>query len=1709
MAIEFARVLVHSRSKGHSAVSAAAYRSGQTLFDERKGISVGHHGRHDVAHSEIILPDGASEVFNDRNFLWNEVERAEKRIDAQLCKDYVIALPRELSDTQRLDLARKFAYDQFVSKGIPVDLNIHDKEDGNPHAHILTTTRRLEGDRFSSKKARDLNPVFSNTTGSKGFVSECDFVNKKWRSYQNDYYKANGIDLEVDANHLVPQRHEGRVVNDKEHYLKEENGLSRQASIGIALYEPIAVLNELSSQKSVFTDRDIDAILDKNTETSEQKDSALRALRSHESFIALGPGDDGRERYTIQETIDKESLLSEYSTNLSRQKDAKKVDLSVVNRIISDYTLTNEQADSLMYLAQHKRISNIVGRAGTGKSYLMRATNEMWSNQGFDVHGMAVSGVAAKSLERDSGIKSNTIASYKMKLSKDNWKLDENSIVVMDEAGMTSLDDMFDIVRHVHNSGASLVLVGDHDQLQPVEKGAPFRAIVERAGFAEMSDIQRQKDLKDREVTKRLAQGDIQQAIDHYDNKGQLTIASNEDSAYELVVSDWLKKLEKTRFSEQLILAHRRDDVSNLNSLARSELIKSNQLNGQSILYRTKQGNIDVSVGDRLLFTKNCKHNDLKNGDFCTVTQVFDGKITVNIDGDEDKPRLIDVSQYNHFTYGYATTVHKSQGATRDNVFVYLSGKLWDRFLTYVAFSRHRHYLGIYTSKEHYQDKDALGFYLSRDGIKDNAIDFAYAFLSRRNFDQDKLVGRFVSKIYGAIDKIKDKYLYLANYAEYASKLEIKTDLSEKKKIRQEAKLVAEYVDTRRDLGKRWTEFSELKAAISDNKDDVYRLYQSDEYKDLIKASNYKCEMAYRISQNFPLYERALHLNLTKQEAVLKDAEKYLQIRKVQSFLDAYQTNNAMGMRAFSSEIMTDVKGWYPTLASETSIRGVDVRKVVESAKHQEVLRQYYVLRHKTKDNVKRDALRDLHAYYKLTQANKARWAYILSNQLTDALPKEQLESYALNSAKMDKMAYGLLDKIEHLEEALNIFSITTEDLLISSRRYEQALLKETVSEYAHKLKSIPKEKLAQQILSDKRFYRFVYEFELDWKQISADRKDFVNKLKLSSLNSSERYAFRHVLKYQDARIESAKAWKAYFEAKDATDYPKEKLAIDLNVCRRLNNKRNALAHEIAREPDLYRSFLTEIKVKPAEFEKHVTAFVKENQPKISKKGQKVVLDNARQQLNGEQFYDKKEGKWRAKAVSQALVDMGESFFEQILGFEGEKTSRNNRHYGQGNAISAAIDGERQGSWHSFSSGEGGGPLQLIMSTSHGLNMSFEEALDYGAKIAGLCPTDEAVYIAPKRKVFKAKSKESKDIQSKIKNARHYYESAKPINGTLGERYLKDARGIIGDITNVRFHPRIKDFKTIKDCDKGIKSYHPGIVFAARNEQGEITGTQTILLNGKTANKVDSNSVGAVKRSRGVIQGSAVLVRKGTSNRVILAEGLETALSLQCADKEANIYVTLGNIKNAVHLSWLANQHKTNDIYFAADYDPHTNHANVKVIQEIAQEFKTKYGIKTHIAQPKIKDGVKCDFNDVLKELGAEGVKKQLSFKEVSIQEPVKVIEENTISQRIDKVFSEPSLEMQMRLDRLKELNALTDKPQITEADKLVKEYESALFSYSKEKEPSKKQAHMNKMNQLSQSACSRPEIIDEIQSKHPNYAKTMLKRAKALGKDKDNDIER
>lgn len=146
MALYHCTVKIISRANGRTSTACAAYRAGDVITDERTGITSDFRRKGGVSYSEINLPENAPDRYKDRSTLWNSVEIFETRKDAQVAREVEISLPKESELKEQVSMVREFVKCSFVDNGMIADWSIHDKGDGNPHAHIMLTTRPLKSD---------------------------------------------------------------------------------------------------------------------------------------------------------------------------------------------------------------------------------------------------------------------------------------------------------------------------------------------------------------------------------------------------------------------------------------------------------------------------------------------------------------------------------------------------------------------------------------------------------------------------------------------------------------------------------------------------------------------------------------------------------------------------------------------------------------------------------------------------------------------------------------------------------------------------------------------------------------------------------------------------------------------------------------------------------------------------------------------------------------------------------------------------------------------------------------------------------------------------------------------------------------------------------------------------------------------------------------------------------------------------------------------------------------------------------------------------------------------------------------------------------------------------------------------------------------------------------------------------------------------------
>lgn len=438
--------------------------------------------------------------------------------------------------------------------------------------------------------------------------------------------------------------------------------------------------------------------------------------------------DTSLERYSTEKQINIEAEMAKAATKMivsqthgiSGRKSVKDVSEG----------LSPQQVAALERVTRADQLSCVVGYAGTGKSMMLGAARQLWEASGYTVHGTALAGIAAEGLEAGSGIRSRTIKSLQNAIDSGSLKLTNKDVIVMDEAGMVASHQMHGIITAAEKAGAKVVLTGDPMQLQAIEAGAAFRAIVDAAGAAHITEVRRQHAEWQRNATVQLATGYTEDALRAYDKAGALRAHEDKADARSGMIQQWAEGLHDPK--SQIMLAATNIEVGKLNGMARTAMREAGLLAGEDTQITAREESMDkpardfqmqIAKGERILFTKNDKALGVKRGTLGTLAGMRGDSLFIQIDG---KRHLTEVklSTYRNIAPGYALTIHKAQGVTVDRAFV-LAGKTMDAHMAYVALSRHRDSVQLhYSYRDDAQNLEGLALRLGRQNIKDTTLDY-------------------------------------------------------------------------------------------------------------------------------------------------------------------------------------------------------------------------------------------------------------------------------------------------------------------------------------------------------------------------------------------------------------------------------------------------------------------------------------------------------------------------------------------------------------------------------------------------------------------------------------------------------------------------------------------------------------------------------------------------------------------------------------------------------------------------------------------------------------------------------------------------------------------------------------------------------------------------------------------------------------------------
>ncbi len=429
----------------------------------------------------------------------------------------------------------------------------------------------------------------------------------------------------------------------------------------------------------------------------EELDRVVTAIVRHPEAVPLvgQPGARGRA-WAAASALATEAAIEHIAQRLTERNGCAVVPAA------ADAIAAKERALSAALTAGQRRVAEqittsgrgldlVVGVAGSGKTAALDVARSAFEAAGYRVLGTAISGQAARTLGEAAGVESRTIASLVWRLEHGSLRLDDRTVLLIDEAGMADDPAMLKLLAAVDVAGAKAVVIGDHRQLGAVGPGGGLEALVNRHGPAVhlLDENIRQRDPAERRALEELRTGSVAAAVEWYRTNERLVTAPSRDEALDAAVDAWFANVRAGR--EAVLMAWRRSDVAALNERAREHFIEAGLVSGPEL---ESPGGRRYAAGDRVVTLTPGERGRFVTSERGTVTAVHRGELTVRFDDSRSQTLGGEELAADHLDHAYAVTVHRMQGATIDRAHVFADGG--GRELAYVAMSRAREASGVY-----------------------------------------------------------------------------------------------------------------------------------------------------------------------------------------------------------------------------------------------------------------------------------------------------------------------------------------------------------------------------------------------------------------------------------------------------------------------------------------------------------------------------------------------------------------------------------------------------------------------------------------------------------------------------------------------------------------------------------------------------------------------------------------------------------------------------------------------------------------------------------------------------------------------------------------------------------------------------------------------------------------------------------------------------
>jgi len=626
------------------------------------------------------------------------LHRASRNGDPQLHTHVLIANETQGPDGKWTRLYHPAIYDHAKTAGYIYEAHLR---------HELT--RRL---------GIEWQPVRNGIAEIKGFSDEWL---RTFSTRRAEILEASGPDASARARQVATlatreAKEKGLApesLRERWHSKAEEIGLDRDAiaatmgkEIELAFQlTPDTLDRQVTAHASHFDRRDaIQAVADllPNGAPGQEVESGADAFLASESVVAISETAKGI-RYTTKRIWELEREAIATAERMTAEPRGEAGELLAARLISARPTLKPDQREMVRRLLTGREgIAVVIGEAGTGKSFATVAAAEGWAQAGFELSAAAPTWRAANVLRGD-GLEATTVASLLRDLDRGSLRLSSRSVLLVDEAGMVGSEHLARVIGHVDDAGAKLVLVGDPEQLGPIEAGGLFSAIAERTEPVHLHEVIRHNHELDRDAAKLIREGEGREALSLYRSAERVTVAGNAEGRRMTMVEDWWQSFAKGE--DALMVAKRNVEVERLNATAR-ELVRSE---GRLGTEEIEIGGAAFAAGDQVITRVNDRHAGIYNRERWQVTQVEVERGRIVLVG-IDQARRVEVGRdYLDRTalggeapalqHAYAVTTYCAQGTTVDRAYV-MADPGMDKQEFYVATSRTREQTYLYATSE-------------------------------------------------------------------------------------------------------------------------------------------------------------------------------------------------------------------------------------------------------------------------------------------------------------------------------------------------------------------------------------------------------------------------------------------------------------------------------------------------------------------------------------------------------------------------------------------------------------------------------------------------------------------------------------------------------------------------------------------------------------------------------------------------------------------------------------------------------------------------------------------------------------------------------------------------------------------------------------------------------------------------------------------------